>query len=1142
MDDALLKEWTTTAISKITGKVNQDAVNGTMPQLANSRDVANADGGLSMTNTATQLMSGAGTAGSPLIVSPLPPSELPHADVWRAATSGDAVSAGGATISDLNVVAMDDDGYAMHISLTTTDSHDNSGEPPTVNAMVAEAAFTLPQVAVATTSAQAPSQPTTVPAPTEIMDPQDDSNIPQGFVLAGKVKLFGLFDEQMYAYYGNAATGMRQIVVLDPGTIKISDYIPSLADSAFEAVQLQNLQFVYNECTTATDMAGTWVQADVLFSGPLQFISDFFKNVCQQEKPALRMEALLSPNNDWSRPMSPGQLCLRGSLPSMSIKLGDIVTITDMGIGLSLAQTRQPSPPFDKEWNMGVSFFGSIDLEAPNDMAPMRASFSITAIAGVLNLVLDIEENETAGLGFSGVEGSKLSDLSMSTTLAMSSSPALVSFDASATLGFEDTALRLNGFYSKSYWAFQCEVDNFDFSDIRKMYQSLFGGELYLSEHEIELETLVFSADSIGMTFTGVVTVEGHITVQATISLSRLGIYITGEVDNVVLSGDVILKKAALNVFVGRSDHTSLSGPGTSFRFVIVGIVDICNCEISVSLYLDKDAGRQMFWTAIGAFDGAFSLSRIEPGLKQTFLDLAVEDVVFIASNVDGARATGATIPTAYPIINTVQIAAALGPVATIDGALGRKGTPTSGLTLDAMYSANKGAFELAINLSAPQTMSMKGGSVYCGPISLLIMTTPMPTMVIKAEFFVKVPNQSNPLKFDGGMTLNVDEAKLFIEMKDSWWNSPFGLSRQLRLGPDLALQIGVVYAGPLYPSELGLEGGLAVGGATGKAALSISEAPNDELIMLEVNNLGVKDIVDLASQLFELRLPEPEDFLRFKMAKLYLSTGTTIGTTYYPPGASFSCDALIFERYRAQIYCGVDKSKKQMQIKGSLDQVDIGPLSIGGYSPGHPAQLDVQMGRTQTLFIDGMARFLGSTVKIHVAAELQPSTMFVLQTELDFSTHLSFMLEASERKGQMKPDSVRQVEFDVHASFHQDILDYIVAQINTQILAAKHKADKGIEASEAVLHKAQQQYQASIDVAQTQVDSAKKAYDLKVNQINGALAAEQNSCEIRTQKLQKDIERSNRCSEVEVAESFRKSGTGDSESTASSSRCEAKG
>ena len=653
-------------------------------------------------------------------------------------------------------------------------------------------------------------------------------------------------------------------------------------------------------------------------------------------------------------------------------------------------------------------------------------------------MVLDVDQEQMTNLGFCGVEGLKLSSLTMVTSLSTTGSPSVVGFNVSATLAFRDFVFDLEGYYSKSDWGLKAEVIDFDFSNLRDMYHDLFGADLHISDHEILLDDLTFFAGSSGLSFATSVTIEGFTCVAATISISRLGVAIAGEVDDITIDGDIVLKRATLDVFIGRSTDTTISGPGTSFKFAITGVVAIGSIQVSASLLLDKTANGDLLWTILGSVDEALSLSSIAPALKGTFLDLSLQQVALIASNVDNASARGALVPSAYQIVKGVQIAATLGSVPAIDGALDRKAAPTKGLTLSAIYDVSQKSFELAIRLAVPQSMAMKSSTVYSGPISLLIKeATPLPMIAVTADFFVRVPDQ-DPLKFTGGLSLSFDEAKLLIELKDQWsvtcfethsrpvltllllpnrWHNPFGLSQSLSLGPDLALQIGIVYVSPIYPSELGVAAGLAVGSVSGKAALSISDSPHDELIMMEIVNLGIRDVVKFASTVFEIDMPLPDDFLHFKQVSFYLSTGTTIGTKLYPPGASFSCDAVIFG-VEAKIFCGINKPQKQIQVSGSLDPITLGPISVGGTETGTPARLDVQIGPVaQSVLIDGVAQFLDMVVKIKVNAMLLPTTAFDLSTELQFTAHLTFTLEAHMR-GTFQ--NVNSLDFNVFASMHQ--------------------------------------------------------------------------------------------------------------------------
>ncbi|KAI9804315.1 MAG: hypothetical protein M1833_007122 [Piccolia ochrophora] len=1104
VDYALLDKWATDAIAKLS-TTSTPAVSGsnTIRSAATTIKKANTPS-ITLNPMGAALVDGSSvkpvTLASPSLVSSNPPSARQHAAIWRDILQKKPVKVGEVQISDPSVVTMTDDGRLSKVPLAT-----GVGSKGPVKAFVARKPLTTAHLAVH--GAEAPSETTTIDAPPELKSLGDDAIVPKGFILSGTVKLFGKFDAHMYSYHGTASNGLRQIVTVAPGTVGISDYIPSLAGSPLEAVQLQNTQFVYNQFTTATDQAGTWLKTDVLFSGPLQLISDVFKDVFNQEKPALTVEGLLSATNDWANPVNPMAFGLRGSLHGISVKFADLIEFTDIGLSLSIGSRKGMYPPYAKTYDWGVGFFGSLRLVTPKDMMTMSLRYSLSEYAGIMTILLSAAGDDDTPTDFCGVPGLQLSDIRFSASFPLGSAPSQLALSAGASLRLRDTTLDLDGYYSKDDWGFSCELKNFDLYSLHDLYEDLFSSPLHLSDHEVVFDDLVLIAGSSGFTLSGRVTIEGHSSAQATIAISRLGVHITGAVSDIELAGDVVLKQASLDVFIGRTDDTALSGPGTSFRFAIAGIVSVASNDILASLYIDKEPSGNVIWTVVGGFTGAFAISHIAPALKGTFLDLSLRQATFIASNVDGQAAAGVLIPAGYTVVKGVQIAASLDSINALDSTLDNKGAPTAGLVLKAIYSATDSAFKLVVQLPAPKTVSMKNSNVWSGPISLAITVSMTPTLVLSADFFVRVPNQTDPLKFTGGLSMSSTEAALFIELKDQWWTNPFGLSPQLKLGPNLALQIGIVYVGLVYPSEIGIAAGLAVGKTSGSAALLISETPTDQLIMMEINDLGVTDLVDFASTIFETSLSTPSDFLRFKQLKFYLSTGTTIGTIVYPAGASFSCDAIIFGT-EASIYCAVDKAQKKIKVQGSLSEIDVGPVTVSGAKPGTKAVLDVQLGGpSEIIVISGSLRILDLYAMVDVNASLGLAPNFDLKAELDFSTNLTFLLQASMKGGTFKSLSgLKSLEFDIHAAFHQDILDYIAVQVNTQILAAKHAVDDGIDAAQATLLKAQENFDRDLSSAQTKVDAAKATYEAKMAEVTGALAAEQTATQLRITQLTAEV------------------------------------
>ncbi|KAM3416887.1 hypothetical protein BST61_g8475 [Cercospora zeina] len=658
IDSQLLEFWTAGAIDKMkkaaASAADSDIIKDTgVAPMDVQKAVVPAMDQLTLTPTGAQLSNARMAISVSLPAAQSNPVSVDaNAAIWQAARKGQA-EAGGAKLTNVRLL------------------------PPSEVRDLARTLFAPGDVAI-TTSKAGEAQVLTHPTPSVASaasasnahvpaaiaaDPPLPAEVPKGFVITGSVKVFGLFDQPLYSLRGLAGVGLREIVIVQDGSIKLSDYIPGLTKSGFEAVELRNLRFIYNELTTTTEYTGTWLQADVVFSGPLQPVSDFFKNVCRQPKPMLRMQSLISARNDWTRPVAFTDLHIRGSLPDLAIKLGDIVKIAELGVGISIRRSRQPIPPFDIAWYTGLSFDGALEIDTPQQQLPMKANFKMIYDQDLLTVVVQVREDADAAADFCGVEGLKLRDIRMLSSLKLDSAPSIVAFQASALLSLRKTTLDLDGYYSKADWGFRAEVHDFTFDDLLDLYEDLFDSRLHEPTHDVQVNSLVLFASSTGLVFSGSVTIEGHTSVSATVAVSRLGLSITGLVEDVVLAPDIVLRKAGLNVSVDRANHTTATGAGASWKFAINGDVTINSVSISAALVIEKAPDGQLLWTAFGALSGTFTLSQINPDLKNTFLDLSLQDVAFIASNVDGKSAAGEMVPAAYTIVKGVQIAAKLGPI-----------------------------------------------------------------------------------------------------------------------------------------------------------------------------------------------------------------------------------------------------------------------------------------------------------------------------------------------------------------------------------------------------------------------------------------------------------------------------------------------
>ena len=240
----------------------------------------------------------------------------------------------------------------------------------------------------------------------------------------------------------------------------------------------------------------------------------------------------------------------------------------------------------------------------------------------------------------------------------------------------------------------------------------MFDPPLHVSDHDIVLKDIALFVESTGIHVEGSVKIADYISVAVIISLTSLGLKIIGAVADIKLMDGVILKNAAIDVFIGTTKDTTVTGPGTSFKFAISGTVSFGQIQVAASLYLNKGMDGRVAWTVYGEFKGALSLAKIAPPLKGTFLDLTLQDACVIASNVDGNNVAGSAIPPYFPVVRGVQVAARLGTIDCLDGAA------TSGLTLQAIYNAETSSFNLAIILSTEKKISMKDSTVSSGPVS----------------------------------------------------------------------------------------------------------------------------------------------------------------------------------------------------------------------------------------------------------------------------------------------------------------------------------------------------------------------------------------------------------------------------------------
>lgn len=163
---------------------------------------------------------------------------------------------------------------------------------------------------------------------------------------------------------------------------------------------------------------------------------------------------------------------------------------------------------------------------------------------------------------------------------------------------------------------------------LQHLYEDIFQTTISnATEKTITLSTLSFLVSkSGGITLSGAVTVNGHIAASVTIALSTAGIHVTGFVEAVVIPGVfVTIESAELDLAIGRDN----------FLVKLAGSITVHDLHFDVSVYLNKTGGSELEYTIYGAYKGELYLRNIVHELKDTFLDVSLQKVGVVVSNMD---------------------------------------------------------------------------------------------------------------------------------------------------------------------------------------------------------------------------------------------------------------------------------------------------------------------------------------------------------------------------------------------------------------------------------------------------------------------------------------------------------------------------
>ncbi|KAK6497748.1 hypothetical protein TWF481_012150 [Arthrobotrys musiformis] len=952
--------------------------------------------------------------------------------------------------------------------------------------------------------------------------------LPSGFVLSGKLKkLYGIIPgTRLYINYGTAVshiTWVEQYVKV-ADSVSLGKLIPSLKENEdLNAIQLENVQLSYVSGMTLTTTPGTWLDTDVVFSGPLQPISDVLRDVFGQTRPALHMRALVSGSPSWNKVPKPPGLNVWGMLENISVKIGSLEVVT-LGVQITANKELVFLPKMKDTWKFGWGFMGTALMHLPGSVTPLEMSLLVRQSRGFISLDLDVV-GDLPWEDALGIRGFDIQNVQMHAQIP-TTNPNMknVSFGITAIMNFGDIDFYISGTHGPGETRLTAWLKGLTLADLIRAVENLFEVDLEEPDFDLEFRDLQFQLSSLtGIVLAGTVVIDGYTSTSARIAISKAGISIFGAITNVHI-GEVTLTQAAINITIPLSASKSAS-PNAVVRplpasFSISGNVKFGDLEISAGLFFSKSTPSSTpapgaantsdkAWIIYGEFKDKNGLkaSKLMPALEGSFLNFSLRNIAFMASSGNAIAPPGFLNSYNYAVTKGVQLLAAFDSIDEIDS-LTRSRNPA--LTLKAYYT--NGLIGLDIIMpNENAVMVMKNSNLRPTPFTLGIKVTDNgPALALKSGFDLIVPNQVDPLRFAFGLNADMIGANGYGEML-GYWKNPLGISDQLEVG-DLALQMGIIYAvffSTGTPSSLAITGGIKVGRTQASVALAISENPGELLVSGSVKNLAITDIVDFARKVTKLNIPEPDsDFLTFEEMSMYMSSGVTIGTRYFPPGFSASGSILAFGK-RASMACTMGGAG--VAIKGALDAFELGPLSVRGRR-GQNLVLDIEMtATTHKVFFDGEAKLGPLLAALYLNALQQGKGEMILEFDAEMAfTDLFKMTAKGKARNKIKGDAAKKglggVEFDVEARMQQDIVNYVMAQVNAQFMAAQYAATQSFDEARASLDRAEKAFAEGVRVAEGELAKAQKAWQAKSDSVNKAFNDAKTTQTNRVNQLKEDV------------------------------------
>jgi hypothetical protein len=336
------------------------------------------------------------------------PRYLPHADVWMTAVQsglkGGEPTVAGVVLQNPAFATIDGKGNFVEAPLS------KAVEPGEGDDASKYTTRPLPALLKSNASTAGSIDSNTVPLdlaalgsdPGKLSDEDIKTLTPQGFVLSGDVKAFGLLDARIYSSHGVSSKGFGELLMLGKADEKVN--IDSLFKGdqglAFGGLNLKNVHLIYyDQPSPHRGRVGTWLEADIGFDGPLKPIGDDIEYMFGQKTADVHIATQLAMYRCWDKPFMPNSLNMTATLPGISMKFGSRLEFVNLGAGVSSTKSNSSEPPFNPQYSWGWSFFGTAKVAVPNSQSPLLVDYRVEKYMDTSSLTLTARDEWRSACG-----------------------------------------------------------------------------------------------------------------------------------------------------------------------------------------------------------------------------------------------------------------------------------------------------------------------------------------------------------------------------------------------------------------------------------------------------------------------------------------------------------------------------------------------------------------------------------------------------------------------------------------------------------------------------------------------------------------------------------------------------------------------